>query len=253
MATALLTGYGGRKAYAACTAGAVGTYTCSSATNATQSLTGTPLTVTTDSSFSIDTTTTTGNAFTLSSEDGLTFTHDYTSTITGYETGIHAFNEGIGVLSITSTTGAVVGITEYGINAHNNDPSGTGLTIVTASVTGGKYGIFALNDGKGELSITSYDAVEGTDDSGIWAWNTHAKSTDLTINAIDVTGGAYAINAKNYGTGALSITLTGAVVGTNNNAIDATNYGTDLTIIAIDVTGGEDGINANNEGSGALS
>ena len=38
-------------------------------------------------------------------------------------------------------------------------------------------------------------------------------STGLTINAINVTGGRYGIYAAHNGTGALSITATGDVVG----------------------------------------
>ncbi|MCP3672690.1 MAG: hypothetical protein GY814_20160, partial [Gammaproteobacteria bacterium] len=193
MATALLTGYGGRKAYAACTqvvGQPAGTFTCSSATNATQSPSGTPLTVTTDSSFSI---TTTGNAFTLSGTDGLTFTHGNASTITGGASGIRAYNYGSGELSITSTTGAVVGTAGFGIYAYNHNTNSTNLTIVTAAVTGHYFGIAAKNKGTGELSITSTGAVEGTTGYGIYA---RSDGTNLTIDTkAAVTGGEDAINA----------------------------------------------------------
>src|SRR5262245_30076618 len=144
-------GYRGyvRRAYANCTPGAsVGTFICSDNTTATQTLTGTPLTVTTDDTFSI--TTAAGNALTLTGTGGLKFS-DLTngvpnfSTITGQDLGMQAYNRGTGELSIT-TTGIVTGTT---------------FTIGEDGVARGGQGIGAIN---------------------------FAGTTDLTINAADVTG-----------------------------------------------------------------
>jgi len=95
--------------------------------------------------------------------------------------------------------------------------------------------------------------VTGTTANGIFALNDNG--TDITINAQGtVQGGTNGINARNYGTGFLSIT-TQAVTGTNNRGIFAQNInGTDFTINAQGaVTGNIDGIFANQDGSGALS
>lgn len=61
------------------------------------------------------------------------------------------------------------------------------------------------------------------------------------------------IIARNYSSGALSVTSTGTVVGTNGFGIGAYSYGSDLTISAVNAIGGEYGIGAANFGTGAVS
>ncbi len=189
--------------------------------------------------------------------------------VTGSSAGITANNGGTGALSVTST-GAVTGEEDWGIAATN---FGTDLTIDAADVTGGAVGIGAVNYGSGELTITStgtvtaaYTASEGgysyysygddygpiTEDhlgSGVIAVN---YGTDLTIDVADVTGSAYGVAAVNYGSGALSVTSTGAITGDGAVGISAINSvdGTDLTIDVVDVSGETAGISALNEGSG---
>ncbi len=304
VATAMLTGYGGRKAYAACSGGP-NSYACITPETTTQNLTGgTSLQVTTGPGFGI--TTTTGNAFTLSgSGTSLIFTDNNTSTITGAISGIYAGNYGTGVLSIT-TTGAVAGGQTYGIYADNTG-TGTNLIISTADVTGGnEAGIHAINRGSGYLDITSIngtiqgvafgifaenknkgtnlkittasvtsvevgiratnngngylfiDSTSGTVDGGYDYDGITAKNnngTNLTITSFNVWGGANGIDARNYGSGALSVTTTGEVTGNNNDGINANNSaaGTDLTINTAAVSGGDQGIQASSFGSGIVS
>ncbi len=257
LASIVLGGYGGRKAYAACTVGVPSTYTCSGVLTTTQSLAGTPLNVTTDPGFGIDTTATGGNAFTLTSTGGLTFTDNNTSTITGFVNGIYADNNGAGNLSIT-TNGAVEGTLSIGIYGHNNNTSGTDLLIdAKASVKGGFSGIRGRNEGTGSLTITTNGAIEGTTGSGIYGYNEDVGSTYLIIDAkAMVKGGWSGIYGRNEGTGVLSITSTGTVEGTSRNGIYARNNNTtstDLTINTAAVTGGRYGIWARNEGAGVLS
>ena len=254
--TALFSGYGGRKAYAAsldCTTGTPGTYTCSGTQTTTQNISSdnaSVITITTSPGFSVNTADFDGfNIDTGAATLGLTFTDNNSSAITGDDDGIEARNDGTGALSITST-GTVTGINADGIDARNY---GTNLTINTAGVTGVRNGIYAYNYASGTLSITSTGAVTGTNFEGISALN---YGTDLTINAASVTGGQFGISANNYGDGALSITSTGAVTGGINYAgIYATNTNTnstDLTINAASVTGGY-GVAATNRGTGGLS
>lgn len=294
MASLVLLGYGGRNAYADCVGGS-GTYLCSAYTNTTQTLTGTPLTVTTASDFEIITGS--GDALNLTGTGGLSFTDSNASTITGYASGIRSENLASGALSITTTgvvtgqneygifarnsgtdltieatevdgydhgvyakndgsgalsitaTGLVTGLTEYGISARNY---GTDLTIKAAEVDGNRYGILAINDGNGALSITATGPVTGQIYSGIFARNSNL-GTDLTIEAASVEGQSYGIRARNYGSGALSITATGSVIGRDRDGIFTRNYGTDLTIEAASVEGEDRGIYARNGGTGALS
>lgn len=249
--SAFLGGYRGyiRRGYAQC-AGGGGTYNCSGSLATTQTLTGTPLIVTTNPGFGI--TTGAGNAFTLTGTGGITITDTNTSAITGAGHGIRGTNNTSGAFSIT-TTGAVTGISINGIGAQNNAGT-TDLTInAAADVSGGDNGIFAGHSGTGALSITATGTVTGTGGNGIYARNN--AGTDLTINAADVSGGDEGIDARQFGAGALAITTTGTVTGTGDNGIRAVNNvgATDLTINAANVSGAEDGIDVLHYGSGALS
>ena len=191
---------------------------------------------------------------------GTNLTINAKGTVTGGQEGIYARNYGTGFLSIT--TQAVTGTTRQGIKAYNGSYDafdyygllGTNLTInAKGTVIGDDQGIYASNYGTGFLSITT-QAVTGTTRQGIYAYN-YDKGTSLTITAKgDVTGNSEGIEARNFGTGALSIT-TEAVTGTTRRGIYArNNNGTSLTINAQGtVTGDDEGIRARNNGSGALS
>ena len=91
----MVAGYG-RQAYAGSCIGAAGVYLCSGAATGgdlTQTLSGGPLIVTTDPiGFGISTTA--GNAFTLTGTGGISFTDNYTSSISGAYSGIDARNTG---------------------------------------------------------------------------------------------------------------------------------------------------------------
>jgi hypothetical protein len=190
--------------------------------------------------------------FAYNSASGTDVTIIASGVVSGYYSGVYATNAGYGALSIT--TAGVTGTYGDGIYALN-DIYGTDLTIrANGDVAGGEFGVYADNYGQGELSITT-EAVAGTNQAGIAAYNS-AAGTDLTITANGVvSGGEYGIYADNRGDGALTI-ATEAVTGTLADGIAAYNSaaGTDLTIIAGgSVTGGFDGIYARNFGTGGLS
>ncbi|QWK81199.1 autotransporter outer membrane beta-barrel domain-containing protein [Ochrobactrum sp. BTU1] len=114
--------------------------------------------------------------------------------------------------------------------------------------------MFAVNFGAGALSVNATGTVNGTNGRGLYAQNDYS-STDLTIQAVDVSGGDVGIFAQNNGSGAFSLTSTGKVVSSNSVGIIAQNsfLSTDLTIDVADVTGGSSGIYAWNGGTGSLS
>ncbi|WP_461459114.1 autotransporter outer membrane beta-barrel domain-containing protein, partial [Parasphingorhabdus sp.] len=170
----------------------------------------------------------------------------------GDDNGIHASNQGIGALTINST-GTATGSSTDGILAQNS-ANGTDLTVTSADAIGDIAGIFAFNQGAGALTINSTGTATGVNFNGIGASNS-ANSTDLTINAVDTVGNQIGIDANNLGTGALSITSTGTVTGTNDNGIFAENSaaGTSLSVTAANATGGVDGINVLQEGTEAAS
>ena len=230
----------------------------SGAQTTTQSPTGSPLVVTTDSTFSVDTTGLSGGGgkgINLFSTGGISFTDDNQAAITGYTTGIDALNSdslvnGVhqGTSLTITTTGVVTGKSDSGYSADGilaTNEYGGDLTISVASVISAGNGIHASGvQNTGALSITATGAVSGgsfnANSLGIDASN---EGTDLTISATTVTDG---IRALNKGSGLLSITTTGEVT----NRINAYNkYGTDLTIDVANVSGN---ILAKNYGTGAL-
>ena len=129
------------------------------------------------------------------------------------------------------------GSIRYGIDASNGGTTGEGpgvygtdLTLDVADVAGGNDGIRAYNDGDGTLTITASGLVSGANGTGIVASNGNSYAsagdpirygTDLTIDVAGVTGGSSGIRAYNSGTGALSITASGLVQGTNGIGIYA--------------------------------
>jgi outer membrane autotransporter protein len=171
---------------------------------------------------------------------------------TGGYHGIRARNYGNGALSVTST-GTATGTSRYGIYALQSS-YGTSLDVSSNNTTGGQSGIFALNFGTDALSITSTGTATGTSRIGIFAYQS-GNGTSLDVTSNNATGGYDGIHARNYGTGALSVTSTGTATGTTFDGIYAfqSGNGTSLTITTGGVTtGGDDGIDARNFGTGGL-
>ena len=153
-----------------------------------------------------------------------------------------SYNNGTGALSIT-TTGTTTGTNYDGIYANNSSAGtssrltrpprqagrgilqndGTCSRLHAATTAGGDDGIYAYNNGTGALSITTTGTTTGT--YGMASMRiTLSSGTSLTINAATTTGGEDGIDAKSYGTGALSITTTGTTTGgTGDDGIYA-NY-----------------------------
>jgi len=218
----------------------------------TQTFSADDLNVATDATFSV--TTLTGSAIDLSSTNSLIFTDNYQSVINGLDSGIYAVNYGTGALSITSTgTVTATGVSSGGIQAENY---GTDLTVTSNNVTGGLYGLWALNDGNGALSITSTGTVTAISagGNGIYAQN-GSTGNNFTVTTNNVTADFYGIIASNYGAGALSITSAGTVTSISRLGIFAQNFstGTNLTVTANNVTSVGYGIYGDNRGTGALS
>jgi hypothetical protein len=82
--------------------------------------------------------------------------------------------------------------TDAGIYAKNY---GGNLKIYGVGVSGGRYGIDALNQGSGELYIKTKAMVTGSGAYGINGVN--YSGTSLTINAASVTGAVTGIGGDN--------------------------------------------------------
>ena len=193
---------------------------------------------------------------------GLSVTTGTGTTVSGGSFGILARNHGTGALTITAN-GNVTSTYGVGIYARNYAASTGDLTVTTGgTVSGSTDGIYARNSGHAALTIKAYGNVTGTNGRGIYAQNS-AAGTDLSVTTAagtTVSGGSYGINARNYGSGALTITANGNVTGTgvNSKGIYAFNSAAstgDLTVTTAagtTVSGGHDSIFARNYGTGAL-
>ncbi|WP_170384272.1 autotransporter outer membrane beta-barrel domain-containing protein [Ruegeria atlantica] len=181
---------------------------------------------------------------TVSSGEGdLTITSE--GDITGETDGIDAVNRGSGALRIT-VGGDVTGITNEGLVALNDSSSSTDLSVTSSGVISGEdFGLFATNYGTGALSIEVHDVVAFTRDA-INTYNT-TNSTDLSITTTgSLYGGEDGIDALNYGSGQLTISVTGDVVGINGAGIIA-DGGLDGSGVSVStlglVQGGGSGVN----------
>ncbi len=183
---------------------------------------------------------------------GTDLTITATGAVTGVNNGVSATNQGSGLLTINVAD--VTGTNYDGIRA-SSITNGSGLAVTaTGTVAGGTDGIDVINDVSGDLTVTAVD-VTGGNGVGISAVN-GAGATNLVVTSTGtVTGSADGIRARNNGSGALTINAANAT-GTADDGIEAYNStnGTDLSITATGtVTGADDGIDARNFGSGALS
>ncbi|MBO6527527.1 autotransporter outer membrane beta-barrel domain-containing protein [Erythrobacter sp.] len=208
----------------------------------------------------------------IDARSGTGLTIEVGGTARGGETGILARNGGYGSIEDTERVFSVnavnaIGGTGNGIDARVVGYSGSGrsyygvdLAIVsTGTVSGGRNGIFALNEGgergkAGSISIEVAD-VTGSDGDGIYA-RTGETAGGLAITATGrVSGGRHAITALNSGSGALTISAN-ETRGGDGSAIYAVGSGSasDLTIVSTGLaSSAEDAILATNYGSGALS
>jgi outer membrane autotransporter protein len=153
------------------------------------------------------------------------------------DTGIDARNYGSGFLRVIAN-GDVTGSNYEGIFARNE---GTSLAVTTgagSNVTGSFHGVAAYNYGSGALTVTANGEVTGNGRYGIFARNGtygNPAGTSLTVTTgadSTITGLERGIAARNYGSGALDVTVKGDVTGSNNGVFalnNATSTG-DLTI-----------------------
>ena len=181
-------------------------------------------------------------------------------TVTGGYNGIHVVNNGTGGVNISSS-GDVYGYGNHGINAYNSSYDTTSSMFIYRAPGTVSYGVVnginALNYA-GSLTVTALGTAIGNTYNGIYARNNYNAGNPggLTVTANNAYGGNGGVDARNSGIGALSITTTGTVSGTNFDGIFALNNpaGTSLTVITGpgSVTGGNDGIDARNYGTGGL-
>ena len=170
----------------------------------------------------------------------------------GSKTGVTARNDGAGSLMVAAT-GSVTGASGHGIHAYNA-ARGASLTVSAAAVAGGGHGIFATNIGSGATLVSATGPVEGGSGARLHGIAVRSASggTGMTVSAAAVSGHHFGISAEHYGSGDLSVTATGMVLGSGSQGIYAfkSTLTGGMTIAAASVTGGINGIIAVNRGPG---
>lgn len=257
ISTALLTGYGGRKTYAACINTGAGAYGCSGVNISPQVLNpgfSGDITITTTPGFSVNAPANNGLTITsTTATDDLSFVDNNYSAITGKEIGFYIDHHGSGALTVT-TSGAISssGNLFDGVRAYNR-AAGTDLVLnLNGDINGSRTGVATRNFGTGDLNIVTGGGVTGVLSDGIKAIN-YGAGGNLTIDAYrDITGRGFGIAASNIGSGELRITTRGTVTSDLLDGLHVVGTGTDLGITAFqNISGYQDGIDALSLGSGA--
>ncbi|MEL6216724.1 MAG: hypothetical protein AAFQ99_13750, partial [Pseudomonadota bacterium] len=175
--------------------------------------------------------------------------------VTGNTNGIDADHAGSGVLSIR--TADVTGTNSAGIIAQSRVGS-TDLNIDTTAgqVSGNFFGIFADNEGAGDLTLTT-GAVTSAQSAAVFAGNEETAANlivDTTQGAIS--GATDGLRVRASGLGDVTI-RTGDASGSMGDGIDVSNGEASGDILidasAGSVSGGNDGIFARQRSSGLLS
>ncbi len=199
------------------------------------------------------------------------------SAINAGNTGVDVVNLSGGSVSVT-VSGNVLSrnVNEDGVGiAAVNDSKGDGISVVSqgsAKVEGG-YGIFVYNHGTGSVSVTSDGEIEGTLYHGLYAIN-EGNNTNISVKT--VSGVTFGMEVAHYGTNTANIAIvtggsvtgdevgvrinsdgdvilraSGAITGTTNDGIYASQSGTaNLTLSVTTVKGGTDGIQVVKTGTG---
>ena len=206
-------GTGQNEALAVC-AGGPSIYTCSGVTTTGYGATGLNLQVTAISSFQSTVTGGTALGYT-NSRNNFIFTQRSGSSITTLDNP----------LTPTSPTGVFL----------VNGPLANNLTVTNesgATITAAGVGIDAINNGRGNTSVSIGGTVTGTNYDGLYVQNGNSAydiTVDQTSTASTISGGVngVGIHVKNFGGGNTSITTRGMVVADGYDAINVENsFGT---------------------------
>ena len=188
------------------------------------------------------------------------------TNVSGFDDGVGGVNRGNGAVSITLSGDVIVTTTRlntaaktavyeddshhYGIGASNY---GTNIDIATTGdVTSIDRGIYAINFGSGNTTITSLGSVnasfnqndESYDQAGIEAYNA-SSATDIKITAKNVEALSHGISAINSGSGVTEISVSGKIVGRGSGAegIHTFESKANITVLATaSVIGAAEGI-----------
>ena len=177
----------------------------------------------------------------------------HAGSATGATTGIHAPHLGRGSLTI-SASGTILGSRQDGIEATGSLLT-EGIHIAAATVTGGRNGISAWNRGSGTMSVRASGHARGGTGAGLNIRNA-ATGIGMRAAAASATGGTYGINADNSGSGTLTVSATGSLLGVAGAGIRARNLsqnGGNIVVDVADARGGIHGVSVLQHGRGSVS
>ena len=168
-------------------------------------------------------------------------------TSMGVVGGIYARNAGLGSVTIQAADTTGTASSNKAIEARIDNANNNEILRITATgmASGGNMGIFARHGGTGALTINTV-AVSATTGDAILAEITNSVATGLlSVTATGaVIGGQNGINARNAGSGGITISSTHTVTGPAGHGIFANSGGGETSIYAaVGVTGSVDGIN----------
>ena len=195
------------------------------------------------------------------SGDGIRVTQNGKGRVSLDTFGVSGSVNGIWVRNASSedTTitvkGAIIGSANHGIYSNNTASGSVSVnTNASATVTGGKSGMYLKAGGSGNVVVSASALVEGKDGDGIRISTT--GTGELTISAARVKGSMNGIWAQNDTNENLTISVNAAIEGRDNDGIYANNLKSgNLTLSAnssATVSGGKHGLNLKSSGSGHI-
>ncbi len=147
--------------------------------------------------------------------------------VTGVETGILAVNNNTGESLVTINVTGNVSATK-GDAIHVTNSSNGGVTVnISGNITGGKEAVDVRNEKGGNISITATGRLVGTGEAapgvhpadGLTAVDNGTGSVTVSVqNAKGVDDG---VDARNYGGGSITVTVTGDAEGAGEDESDA--------------------------------
>lgn len=171
----------------------------------------------------------------------------------GASDAINARNYGNGDTRVTASGTISGGGNGIGVIGQGGDS-----VFITAqeAVTGSSNGINVQMSNAGSANITAQADVRGTGYAGIKVYSTLSTGTTVSIEASgNVSGGRQGLFVDNQGSGGVTVSVTGDVIGTSLFGLRARNYtGGGMTINAQGgISGGITGLVVVNKGDAATS
>ncbi len=173
------------------------------------------------------------------------------TNVSGAENGINVIHSSEGNLDILAS-GLVQSAGDNGISASNNAIS-SDISIAVNAVDGGRDAINVNNRGLGATNVTATGAINARGGDGIFVRTAANTAGAVTINAAGITANEDGILATLFGTGDVSVTTTGAVLGQIDGVHVINNAGNgNVAVKVASTTGVRNGLEISNRSTGSV-